>query len=142
MLRVILLLITAGVAGADEQRFAERTPPPHIPKQHNAETSGLFLRVRRLLPSVTPHNVLGYTDQTTFGMDYTLFSRRPWTVTPGLWPTGRKVTSFASLYASEPRHVLDVFALQPFRRAVKEAKAEKAEKAEKEEHGATASTPH
>jgi len=126
---VILVLIAATSAAAEDklQKLAERAPPPHIPKEHTATSSGIDRPVNHALPGVTRRNVLGYVNETTFGMDYTLFGRRPWLVSPGLWPSGRKPASYAKQYATEPRfHIPDVFALQPFRRAVKEAKAEKA----------------
>ena len=124
MRSLLLLMLFASVAAAQD-RFVERTFTPIIPYEHTAENAGIDRTPKHTQPSVTKSNALGYVNDTTFGMDYALFGRWPSRVFPGLWPEGRKSASFANQYATDGRfHVPDILAAQPFRRAVKEAKAE------------------
>ena len=126
------ILIPFFVVGCSYDEFAQRTPPLHIPKEHTAEAAGTDKCPEHMAPSVTKRNVLGYTNCTTFGMDYLTFACKPGRVFPGVWP--RKCVSFSDKYATDGPHVKDIIALAPFRRAVKEAKLEKLEACEGEGH--------
>jgi hypothetical protein len=126
---VILAIAAVNVRGDDE--FAQRASPDHVPRQHTAERAGIIPPASHAASSVTPRNIVGYVNGTTFGMDNSLLGRRPGRLFDGLWPQGRKPTSWTSRYRSEGDiHVTDILALKPFRKAVIEAKDEHA-------HGST-----
>lgn len=132
MLRVMLLLILAVPALAvDDERYVERAALPKIPKLHTPERAGIDNPAPHKQLTNTNHTVLGYVNGMTFGTDYVGILKKPGRVFPGLWP--RKEKSFSNKYATDgPIHVPDLIALQPIRRAIKDAREKKAES--REEH--------
>lgn len=125
MRSAVLILILALPATAQE-RFAERAGTKRlIPKVMSPERAGTDKVARHADPSVVSKNAIGYVNNATFGMDYNLCGRLC-RIFPGIYPEGRKPVSFSDKYQTDPPFVVkDVIALQPFRRAVKEAKAER-----------------
>jgi hypothetical protein len=119
---VVIIVMLSSALGAQERR-AERASPS--PREHTAARAGIDQPAAHGTTSVTPRNVLGSVNGTTFGMDNSLFGRRPGRLFPGLWPQGHAPTSHSQRYATDgPIHVPDILALKPFRRAVAGAKAD------------------
>lgn len=127
---VLVLLLT--LPATAQERYVERAGTKRlIPKVMNPERAGTDKTARRTEPGIGPRNAIGYVNDATFGMDYSLCGRLC-RLFPGLYPDGRKPTSFSQKYQTDPPFpVKDLVALQPFRRAVKEAKAERHEEKEK-----------
>jgi hypothetical protein len=122
---LMLFAVIAGPTVADDppecKRFVERAGAVCYP--HTRERSGIDNCIKRAEPSVTHRNLLGYVNCATFGMDNSLFGRRPGRVFPGLWPEGRTPTSFSARYATEGTvKVPDVVAAQPVRKAIIESR--------------------
>lgn len=138
---ILVAVAFAGAARAEEKEpFAARTSKFVIPARHTAEGTGTTKPLSRLATGgIGSHESGGYIGggklvhgegrgvaEGTFGWDYTFFGRRPGRVFLG-WhnDSTRHQTPILPRYAAEGPRVTDVFALQPFKKAVREAKHEK-----------------
>lgn len=138
---ILICSILNGVAAAEEKEpFAARTTTFVIPPRHTAEGTGTTKPLSRLATGgISPHESGGYIGggklvrgegrgvaEGVYGWDYTFFGRRPGRIFLG-WhnDSTRHQTPILPRYAAEGPRVTDVFALQPFKKAVREAKHEK-----------------
>lgn len=111
-----------------------------IPAPHTHERAGTVKPYSRLATgSISSHESGGYVGggrlvggegrgvaDGTFGTDYTFFGRRPGRIFLGWYNDSNKYQSpILPRYNAEGRRVTDVLALQPFKKAVREAKHEK-----------------
>lgn len=138
LVAAVLLSALGGTASAEErERFAERTTPFLIPARHTAEGTGTAIG-KHAVGGISRYESGGYVGggklvrgegrgvtDGVFGWDYTGFGRRPGRVFLGWLNDSPKQGTFLPKYNTDGPRVTDVVALQPFKKAVREAKAEK-----------------
>lgn len=147
---VALLSAVGGTCSAEEKEpFPARTTAWLIPAQHNHERTHTVNPVgNHAVPSKSQYESGGYigggklvhgegrgVTDGTFGWDYTGFGRRPGRIFLGWFNDGptKHQGTFLPKYNSDGPRVTDVVALQPWKKAIREAKAEKHGGGEKEE---------
>jgi hypothetical protein len=128
------------VAAEDKEPHAARTTKFIVPSPHTHERAGtdkpysIFAAAGK-----SSHESGGYIGggklvhgegrgvaEGVFGWDYTFFNRRPGRIFLGWHNDSTKHQSpILPRYAAEGPRVTDVFALQPFKKAVREARHEK-----------------
>lgn len=141
-LAAILFVAALDSAALAEEKepFAARTTTFIVPSPHTHERAGTVKPYSRLAaPGKSPHESGGYigggklvrgegrgVTDGVFGWDYTFFNRRPGRIFLGWYnDSTRNQSPILPRYASEGPRVTDVFALQPFKKAVREAKHER-----------------
>lgn len=130
----------ASAGDKDTEKFASRTTAFITPSPHTHERAGTSKTISRwAVAGISSHETGGYigggklihgegrgVQDGTFGFDYTFFGRRPGRIFLGWHNDSTKhQTPILPRYAAEGPRVTDVFALQPFKKAVREAKHEK-----------------
>ncbi|QEL16955.1 hypothetical protein [Limnoglobus roseus] len=136
----MFLVALGGSAFAEEKEpFPARTTPFLIPAVHTHEALGTAKPLGRFATAGIERNESGGyiggsklvrgegrgVQDGTFGWDYTGFGRRPGRFFLGWYNDSPKQSAFLPKYNSEGPRVTDVVALQPYKKAVREAKAEK-----------------
>ncbi len=140
---VAAFIVNSTATAEEKPPFASRTTQFLTTPQHTHEAKGGSDRISRYaIPSVESHEAGGYIgggrvfrgsaggpNEGTFGYDYVGFGRRPGRIFLGFFGESAKQQGLLPKYNADGPRVKDLVAAQPFRRAVKEAKAENAEKA-------------
>lgn len=137
-----VVLVTAASASAQD-RFVERAPLPRHPPEHTDARAGATMPVAPwAIPGVTrfeaggyvgggslrgnralargPYTAPGPTQTGTFGWDFAGFRMRPGRVFLAASADPAAGPPVARNYRTDGPHVLDVFSLRPFRKAVLE----------------------
>ena len=124
----------------DTEKLASRTTAFVTPTLHTHERAGTTNPISRwAVAGLSSHESGGYIGggklvhgegrgvaDGTFGTDYTFFGRRPGRIFLGWYNDSTKHQSpILPRYAAEGPRVTDVFALQPIKKAVREAKHER-----------------
>lgn len=137
---VLLVAFSGSSSAEDKEPFAARISNFIFPKPHTHERAGTAKPYSHLAASgVSSHESGGYVGggklvrgegrgetEGVFGWDYTFFGRRPGRIFLGWHNDSTKHQSpILPRYAAEGPRVTDVLALQPFKKAVREAKEEK-----------------
>jgi hypothetical protein len=125
----------------EKEPFAARTTPFIIPAVHNHLRTGTDRIPQYAGPSKTSMETGGYigggklvrgegrgVTDGVFGWDYVGVGRRPGRIFLNWFNDDPKQTAFLPKYNTEGPRVTDVFALQPFKKAVREARVEHKEK--------------
>lgn len=138
---VALLSAIGNTCSAEEKEpFPARTTPWLFPAQHTHERTHTVNPVgNHAVPGKSQYESGGYigggklvhgegrgVQDGTFGWDYTGLGRRPGRIFLGWFNDSPKQGKpVLPRYNSDGPRVTDVFALQPYKKAVREAKAEK-----------------
>lgn len=139
---VAVLSAVGGVCSAEEREpFPARTTAFLIPAQHTHEATRTVNPVgKHAVPGIERHETGGYVGggklvhgegrgptDGTFGWDYVGLGRRPGRVFLGWFnnDSTKRQGTFLPKYNSDGPRVTDVVALQPWKKAIREAKAEK-----------------
>lgn len=137
---VFVAALGQGIRAEDKEPFAARMSSFLFPAPHTHERAGTDKPYSHLAAAgKSSHESGGYigggklvrgegrgVTDGVFGWDYTFFNRRPGRVFLGWHNDSTKhQTPILPRYAAEGPRVTDVFALQPFKKAVREATHER-----------------
>jgi hypothetical protein len=142
------VLLGTSVKAEEKEPFAARTTTFIIPAVHNHTRTGTDRIPQYAAPGKSSSETGGYigggkliagegrgVTDGVFGWDYVGLGRRPGRVFLNWFNDSPKQSAFLPKYNTEGPRVTDIVALQPFKKAVREARTEHQEKKSGEKSG-------